>query len=272
MTQKQNYGSDPVAVRETDQYKDEYIRSFVERWDQLIDWEARAQSEGHFFLDVLREKKVSKILDAATGTGFHSVRLLKEGFEVVSVDGSFNMLAKAFENARRRNLILRTVHADWRWLGRDIHEKFDAIICLGNSFTHLFSEQDRRKTLAEFYAALRYDGILVLDQRNYDSILDHGFSSKHIYYYCGDNVKAEPEHVDEGLARFRYEFPDKSVFHLNMYPLRKNYVRNLMKEVGFQRITTYGDFKETHRQEDPDFFVHVAEKKYEEEAIGDSHK
>ena len=57
--------------------------------------------------------------------------------------------------------------------------KYDAIICLGNSFTHLFSERDRRRALAEFYACLRHDGVLILDQRNYDSILDHGFASKH---------------------------------------------------------------------------------------------
>lgn len=273
MTQKQDYGNDPVTVRESNKYKDEYIESFVDRWDQLIDWKARSKSEGHFFIDVLRDRDAQKVLDVATGTGFHSVRLLQEDFDVTSVDGSPMMLAKAFNNAHRKNLILRTIHSDWRWLSRDVHEKFDAIICLGNSFTHLFSEKARRKTLAEFYAALRHDGVLILDQRNYDEILDSGFSSKHTYYYCGDNVKAEPEHVDEGLARFRYEFPDESVFHLNMFPLRKNYVRNLMTEVGFQRITTYGDFKETYHKNNPDFFVHVAEKKYEiegDEENGDS--
>ncbi|MCB1175374.1 MAG: hypothetical protein KDK39_17500, partial [Leptospiraceae bacterium] len=152
--------------------------------------------------------------------------------------------------------------ADWRWLNRDVHGKYDAVICLGNSFTHLFKERDRRKSLAEFYAALRHDGILILDQRNYDYILDYGFKSKHIYYYCGDNVSAEPEHVDEGLARFRYTFPDKSMYHLNMYPLRKDYTTRLMHEIGFQTVTTFGDFQETYRQNDPDFFVHIAEKKW----------
>src|SRR5690606_39942436 len=85
-------------------------------------------------------------------------------------------------------LILNTVQADWRWLNRDIHGKYDAIICLGNSFTHLHEERDRRRALAEFYAALKHDGILILDQRNYDAILDHGFSSKHKYYYAGEEV------------------------------------------------------------------------------------
>ena len=265
MGKDQIYGENPIAQRKTDQYKREYVHSFVRKWDELIDWEARATSEGDFFINLLKERGVKRILDVATGTGFHSIRLLKAGFDVTSADGSPEMLAQAFENARRAGFIMQTIHADWRWLSRDIHTKFDAVICLGNSLTHLFSESDRRKALAEFYAALKHDGVLVLDQRNYDGILDNGFTSKHTYYYCGDNVSAEPEYIDEGLARFRYRFPDNSEYHLNMYPLRKEYVRKLMNEVGFQQVKTYADFQETHRVEDPDFFIHVAEKLYKNE-------
>jgi len=259
---EQSYGSDPIAIRESDHYQKEYIRQFVEKWDELINWKKREEGEGTFFIDVLKEHGAKRILDVATGTGYHSVRLLEAGFDVVSADGSPQMLYRAFENAKNQGQILRTVQADWRWLSKDIHEKFDAVICLGNSFTHLFSENDRRKGLAEFYAALRHNGLLILDQRNYDAILDSGYSSKHRFYYCGEDVEVKPEHMDEGLARFRYQFNDDSVFHLNMYPLRRNYTRNLMKEVGFQRIHTYGDFKETYRTDEPDFFIHVAEKEY----------
>jgi len=259
---KQSYGSDPLKVRETDHYKKEYVKSFVEKWDELIDWEARAKSEGQFFIDILKARGKTRVLDVATGTGFHSVQLLKAGFDVVSADGSAEMLSKAFDNARDQGLILKTALADWRWLNRDINGKFDAVVCLGNSFTHLFKEKDRRRALAEFYAALKHDGVLVLDQRNYDAILDVGFNSKHKYYYCGDRVMAEPEHVDENLARFRYQFPDKSVYYLNMFPLRKSYVTKLMTEVGFQKVKTFGDFQETYAEYDPDFFIHVAEKTY----------
>lgn len=259
----QDYGTDPTEVRESDKYADEYVRGFVEKWDELIDWDQRAKSEGDFFIELLRKNGVKRVLDVAAGTGFHSIRLLEAGFEVVSVDGSPYMLSKAFENGRKRGHVLRTHQADWRWLNRDVYGRFDAVICLGNSFTHLFKERDRRKTLAEFYAALVHDGMLILDQRNYDSILDDGFNSKHKYYYCGDQVSAEPEHVDEGLARFCYSFPDGSQYHLNMFPLRVDYTRNLMNEVGFQKIDTYGDFQETHPEQDPDFYVHVAQKSYE---------
>lgn len=266
MSNNQNYGSDPTAVRESDHYQEEYVQQFVEKWDDLINWEKRGEGEGNFFIDSLKERGVKKVLDVATGTGYHSVRLLEAGFDVVSADGSPQMLYRAFENAKKRGQILRTVQADWRWLSKDIHEKFDAVICLGNSFTHLFSENDRRKALAEFYSTLRNDGILILDHRNYDAILDHGFSTKHKFYYCGDEVEAEPEYVDEGLARFRYQFDGESTaYHLNMFPLRQEYTRRLMKEVGFQNVETYGDFQETYRTEDPDFFIHAAEKEYQQE-------
>ncbi|MEC5383613.1 methyltransferase domain-containing protein [Aurantimonas sp. C2-6-R+9] len=256
----QIYSGDPLLDRETDQYRNEYVTTFVEKWDELIDWHARAESEGQFFTDVLRARGKETVFDVATGTGFHSVCLTEAGFNVTSADGSASMLAKAFENGQARGLILKTVQADWRWLNRDIHGKYDAIICLGNSFTHLHEEQDRRRALAEFYAALKHDGILILDQRNYDTMLDEGFSSKHKYYYCGDKVSAEPSHIDEGLVRMLYSFPDGAKYALNLCPIRKNYVRRLLSEAGFQRVRTYGDFQETYAENDPDFFIHVAEK------------
>jgi len=261
----QSFGENPTKVRHTDHYQEEYVKTFVDKWDELIDWEKRWKNEGEFFIEKLRSYGVERVLDVATGTGFHSVRLLSAGFDVVSADGSAEMLAKAFHNAYERGYVMRTVQADWRWLNRTVHEQFDAVICLGNSFTHLFQEHDRRKALAEYYATLNHDGILMLDQRNYDAILDDGFSSKHKYYYCGEDVIAEPEHMDEGLARFRYLFPDGSKYHLNMFPLRKKYTRRLMHEVGFQHVETYGDFQETFKANEPDFLVHIAEKLYRED-------
>lgn len=267
--EKQDFGTNPTQVRESDHYTLEYISGFVDKWDELIDWDTRAQGEGDFFIRMLKERGAKRILDVAAGTGFHSIRLLEAGFDVVSADGSPEMLIKAFENGRKRGHVLQTVHADWRWLNKDIQETFDAIVCLGNSFTHLFNEKDRRKALAEFYALLKHDGVLILDQRNYDSIMDNGFSSKHTYYYCGENVSAAPDHVDDGLARFKYRFPDSSEYFLNMFPLRRKYVHRLLREVGFQKIDTYGDFQETYRLDDPDFFIHVADKDYFAEDEGD---
>ena len=226
MAEEQLYGDNPIAQRQTDQYKREYVHSFVRKWDELIDWDARAASEGDFFINILKERGVERVLDVATGTGFHS-RSTPEGR--LRRHQRRRQPRNAGSSLRERQTA-RLHHEDPSCRLAVVEQgcsstQYDAVICLGNSLTHLFSEQDRRKALAEFYSVLHHDGVLVLDQRNYDDILDDGFTSKHIYYYCGDNVSAEPEYVDEGLARFRYEFPDSSVFHLNMFPLRKDYVR-----------------------------------------------
>jgi hypothetical protein len=43
-------------TRETDHYKAQYVMGFVNKWDELIDWDARAESEGDFFIEQLRER------------------------------------------------------------------------------------------------------------------------------------------------------------------------------------------------------------------------
>ena len=49
----QDFGDRPLEVRETDHYVAEYVTGFVEKWDELIDWKRRAESEGSFFIDQL---------------------------------------------------------------------------------------------------------------------------------------------------------------------------------------------------------------------------
>ncbi len=102
---EQRYGDDPLDDRDTDHYRNEYVMAFVNKWDELINWSARAESEGQFFIDILRARGKESVLDVATGTGFHSVRLAEAGFQVTSADGSAAMLARAFQNAADRGRI-----------------------------------------------------------------------------------------------------------------------------------------------------------------------
>ena len=98
-------------------YLSEYVGLFVKKWDELIDCKQRAKSEGLLFIDVLKSRGKQSVLDVATGTGF-ALRSssLKAGFDVFWADGAGEMLAKAFENSCAQGVILKTIHADWRWL------------------------------------------------------------------------------------------------------------------------------------------------------------
>jgi SAM-dependent methyltransferase len=245
-----------------DLYKEQYSREFARRWDELIDWQRRAEAEDNFFQDILKGHGVERVLDIACGTGFHSVTLKVDGFQVTAADGAPNMLEQTRRNAQRFGIYdLRIVEAEWTRLGAAfVGEQFDAVICLGNAFTHLFDEGDRIKTLHEVYQLLTKDGIAIIDQRNYDAILDKGFSSKHQSYYLGEKVEVRPEELSEDLLTMRYEYEDGEVHFLTICPIRQDYVTSLLHGAGFRRVERYGDFVEDYDLYEPDFVIQVAKK------------
>jgi 2-polyprenyl-3-methyl-5-hydroxy-6-metoxy-1,4-benzoquinol methylase len=245
-----------------DLYQEEYTHDFVNRWDELINWKARWESEQGFFQDVLRQYEAARVLDAACGTGFHTVMLARDGFNVVGADGSPEMVRKAQENARRAGISdLPVVQAEWTRMTDVFPEKkFDAIVCLGNAFTHLFEEEDRKTALGEFRSILNDDGVVIIDHRNYDKILDREFESKHQHYYLGESVDAYPEEITEEFVRMRYQYADGSSYHLTMCPIRQNYVTELLRDAGFQNVRRYGDFDANYRFYEPDFIIQVGTK------------
>lgn len=253
--------ADKSPVRR-DLYKEQYSPEFAGRWDELIDWQRRAEAENGFFQDILKGYGVETVLDIACGTGYHSVTLSAEGFQVTAADGAPNMLEQTRRNARRFGIDdLRIVEAEWTRLGEAFAgERFDAVICLGNAFTHLFDEGDRIMALSEVYNLLNDDGIAIIDQRNYDAILDKGFSSKHQSYYLGERVVVRPEELREDLVTMRYEYDDGEVHFLTICPIRQEYVTNLLLGAGFRSVKRYGDFVEGYDLYEPDFVIQVARK------------
>ena len=68
---------------------------------------------------------------------------------------------------------------------------FDAVVCLGNSFAHLPDPdgdfRNQRAAIGNFHKMLKPGGILIIDHRNYDFILDTGKAPQRNIYY---NVRA----------------------------------------------------------------------------------
>lgn len=242
-----------------ERYHREYTKDFAERWDDLIDWEGRQKGERKFFETLLESNNVKTVADVACGTGYHAITLAQHGFDVYATDGAKNMVDQTRENAKQYGVDLVDVRqVDWRELN-DVFgkNKFDAVLCLGNAFTHLFEHEARVETLKSMYDVLKPGGLLAVDQRNYDAILEEGYSSKHAYYYTGDNVDVAPIEISEEAVLFEYTYPDGEKFHLRLFPLRQEYVLKLLEDTGFERITQYGDF-ETPYDDDVDFVQHIA--------------
>lgn len=248
-----------------DTYQKEYTKDFVSAWDDLIGWEGREAGEGGFFHRLLNAHGCENVIDVGCGTGFHSVVLAKDGFKVTACDGAPNMVEKTKENAEAAGVTFEDACvADWLNLKEQFGEnKFDALVCLGNALTHLFEHESRRDALENMFAILKPGGVAVIDHRNYDSILDQGFSTKHAYYYTGNGVDARPVEISRTLCKFQYSFPNGDTFHLQMYPLRQKYVDFLLEDAGFVDIMRYGDFHRPYDHYDVDFIQQVAFKPYD---------
>ena len=149
-------------------------KPLVAMWADYIDWEKRREGEGGFLKGVLNRHKCREIFDTTLGDGCDTVYLLKEGFDVVSNELDDAFLKKAFENAKRENVALEITNLDWRELTPGLQEgNFDSVLCLGNSLTYLFKKSDQLRALAEFRKILRPGGVLIIDERNYQYMLDN---------------------------------------------------------------------------------------------------
>jgi len=249
----------------------------------------RTTNYREFLVNTLKSKGCRRILDAACGTGVDSVMLLEDGFEVVSSDASDKMLKTAYKlrwDRRRETAFDNWIIEEGNWL--TLHENmkeykggegFDAIICMGNSFAHLpdFSgdQQEQRRAIANFHSLLKPGGILVIDHRNYDYILEHGNApTKNIYYNSKhiNGIKTSVLYVNNkpNLITLDYTmdvqelFPDSqtSQFRLSYYPHRVEAFKNLLKSVFGDTSThsVFGDFKPLNMDDFPAFFIHVIEK------------
>jgi SAM-dependent methyltransferase len=114
---------------------------------------------------VLEENHARTVLEVACGTGRLMAILESEGYRVTGVDLSPEMLALA-----RPRVKGRLVQMDMRTL--DFSGEFDAVLCLGRSFTYMSTDRDAQLALGGFHRALRPGGVLIFDNFDADRI-DH---------------------------------------------------------------------------------------------------
>ncbi|XP_064621918.1 glycine N-methyltransferase-like [Lineus longissimus] len=253
---------------------------------------------------LLTGRGCKNLLDVACGTGVDSQMLVDEGcFSVFSTDASDKMLKYALKerwNRRKEPNYDAWVieEANWLSLVADLEEYkkppggFDAVLCMGNSFAHLPDFEGnlikQKIALENFYAMVKPGGILVIDHRNYDAILDLGEVPKgKNVYYSGDfihGIKCSNLYVNSRptLTTLDYDLDIKSIvkshkefqhldeeslrshsqFRLSYYPHRLKDFSGLLKECFGEtcKHEVFGDFAPYDEKETPAYYIHVVEK------------
>lgn len=149
----------------------EFYDALAPDYDTMTGFQKRFIQEKPFFRLLIDKYKIDSALDAGCGTGFHSLLLAQLEVDVTAVDISSAMTQAVQRHAKEFNVNVKVVRGAFGDLGSMMGAQFDAVFSMGNSTTHLLTEEGRRAAFDGFASVLRPQGILFIQNLNYDRIL-----------------------------------------------------------------------------------------------------
>ena len=110
-----------------------------------------------------RTGRGSAVLDASCGTGINAVVLARRGLDVWATDGSEAMIEEAAARFRREQLAIPLRRCLWADLPDTLAERFDVVLCVGNSLVHAAGEDAMVEALTGLRRMTRPGGHVVVD-------------------------------------------------------------------------------------------------------------
>jgi SAM-dependent methyltransferase len=117
-----------------------------------------------------RISRTSSVLDAACGTGVDAAVLARRGFTVWAADGSEAMAGGAAARFRRERLAIPLLPCRWADLPAATGERFDVVLCIGNSLVHAAGRDAMVAALTGLRRMARPGGYVVIDSRNWEKL------------------------------------------------------------------------------------------------------
>lgn len=237
--------------------------TFSADYDRFVNWEGRLAFEMPFIEAQMQTldappQGTRRVLDAACGSGMHTIALAQRGYIACGADLSAAMISRARQNAGTllpNPAAVQFAVAGFGGLARAFAAMlpFDAVLCLGNSLPHALTPQVLAETLADFAACLRPGGLLLVQNRNFDAVLaerqrwmepqayqegDHEW----IYLRFYDFPEAEPtiQFNIITLERRANSGWQQRVSATPLYPLRKDALEAALRAAGFGEVRWYG--------------------------------
>ena len=231
--------------------------TFSAQYDFFVNWPQRLEVELPLIEAQLSSAGARRVLDVACGTGQHSIALAQRGYQVTGTDLSVGMVERARANAAAAGYAVQFVLAGFGQLASRVPAGFDALLCLGNSLPHVLTNASLATALEDFAAVLRQDGLLLVQSRNFDAVLDVGARWLPPQAHTHDD--------QEWLFVRFYDFNPDGTLTFNMLtlnrtgsqswrqhaeaavlrPWRQTELLSALTAAGFGNLTSYGDMQGT---------------------------
>jgi 2-polyprenyl-3-methyl-5-hydroxy-6-metoxy-1,4-benzoquinol methylase len=127
-------------------------------WRSIIPSELTIK-ESEFIVDYFNLTPGKKVLDLMCGYGRHAITLAGKDIKVTAVDNLEDYINEIKDIATKDQLSIKAVKTDV--LQFTTQEKFDLVICMGNSF-NFFSPEEAEKLLLNIYSQLNPNGQLLI--------------------------------------------------------------------------------------------------------------
>jgi SAM-dependent methyltransferase len=152
----------------------DYYENFAADYDFLFGDDALTDGESvnqPATARLLQESRPgAAVLDAACGTGFNASVLARRGFDVWASDGSGTMVDAAAARFRREQLAIPLVRCAWADLPAAIDQRFDVVLCTGNSLVHAAGRDAMVEALTGLRRMARPGGHVVVDSRHWEKL------------------------------------------------------------------------------------------------------
>jgi glycine/sarcosine N-methyltransferase len=236
----------------------DFYDSLGEDYDRMVSWEVRLEREHAFFKRLFDEHGVRSVLDAGCGTGMHAVAFARLGLRSAGADLSPAMIEQAREHAKEAGVAMELAVASFGGLAGCFRAPFDAVTCLGNSLPHMIDDAALAAALADFAAALRPGGLLVIQDRNYDRVLRErqrfmpltareGAEGETLFLRLtefGGGPRAREEDIEFTIVTLRKRGGQwsQAVQTTALRALRRTTLERALVAAGFASIEVYGNY------------------------------
>lgn len=243
----------------------DYYEALATDYDWLFDDDALAHGVAinHPAAARLLERTphASLVLDAACGTGVNAAALARRGYRVWASDGSREMAAVAGARFASEQLDIPLVHSMWADLPAAVGERFDVVLCIGNSLVHAAGRGAMIEALTGLREMVRPGGHVVVDSRNWEKL----HAERRIVQVASSAVTRNgrrcavlyaweiPDRLDsEHVAHIVFIFEDGSrldphEYRIGFYPVSPGELRERLEAAGLREVDTdYDDARDRY--------------------------